>query len=334
MIVITGGGTGGHLSIAKALAVEFAKRDQKLIYIGSLKGQDRAWFEDSELFEHKYFFDTRGVVNQNFFGKLYSLYLIIKATLQIMIIFMKFRVKKVVSVGGFSAAPATFASILSLRDLYIHEQNSVIGALNKISKKFAKRFFSSYHKEFTDYPVANHFFELSRDRENLKTIIFLGGSQGAKAINDLALHLAPYFHEKKIHIIHQAGKGDFKRVQAEYGKLGANVDVFDFDTQLVEKIAQADIAVARSGAGSVWELCANRVPTIFIPYPYAAANHQYYNAKSLVDKELAFILIQDSIEVNSVINLIENIDIKKISSGLSQVIHPDGAKQIVQEILK
>ena len=334
MIVITGGGTGGHLSIAKSLAIEFKELGEELIYIGSQKGQDRAWFESSELFKHKYFFDTRGVVNQRFFGKIYSLYLIFKALINIIFIYKKFGIEKVVSVGGFSAAPATLSAILTRKSLYIHEQNSVIGKLNKITKKFAKRFFSSFEEEFVDYPVDNSFFEKARERDGIKTIIFLGGSQGAYAINNLALGLAQYLHQRGIHIIHQAGKNDYERVSEEYKKLGIDVDVFDFDLNLVDKIARADLAVARSGAGTVWELSANRLPAIFIPYPHAAANHQYYNAKKIADKELSYIVLQDEINIENIIDLITKMDIKRMSQGLGQIIEQFGAKKIVIEILK
>ncbi|MCK5294045.1 MAG: glycosyltransferase, partial [Arcobacteraceae bacterium] len=209
-IVVTGGGTGGHLSVAKSLIYELDNRGYKVIFIGSTKGADKAWFENEAKIYKSYFMNTKGVVNQGFIGKIKSLNMIFKAMLSCIKIFNKYKIQKVISVGGFSASPASFASIFTQSELYIHEQNSIMGKLNKITSKFAKEVFSSYDKNSTikDYPINQTFFKYSRIRENIKTIIFLGGSQGAKAINNFALELAPLLKEKNIKIIHQTGKLD------------------------------------------------------------------------------------------------------------------------------
>lgn len=125
-------------------------------------------------------------------------------------------VRTVVSVGGFSAAAATFASILKFGcKLYIHEQNSKMGKLNEITQRFATEVFSSFDENslVKDYPVAKEFFETARVRDKIKTIAFFGGSQGAICINDFALKVAPKLNEMGIKIIHQTGKNDLERVK-------------------------------------------------------------------------------------------------------------------------
>jgi UDP-N-acetylglucosamine--N-acetylmuramyl-(pentapeptide) pyrophosphoryl-undecaprenol N-acetylglucosamine transferase len=207
-VIVTGGGTGGHLSVAKSLIDEFYDRGYKVIFIGSTKGADKKWFEDYEKLDTTHFFETQGVVDQNILGKFKSALLILKALLSSLKIIKKYKVKKVISVGGFSAAPASFASIIANTDFYIHEQNSVMGKLNRVTSKYATQVFSSYDKQslIKDYPINQKFFEYSRIREDIKTIIFLGGSQGSTAINNFALKIAPILKEKNINIIHQSGK--------------------------------------------------------------------------------------------------------------------------------
>jgi UDP-N-acetylglucosamine--N-acetylmuramyl-(pentapeptide) pyrophosphoryl-undecaprenol N-acetylglucosamine transferase len=128
MIAITGGGTGGHLAIAKALKEELNARGIKPLFIGSTNGQDRAWFENDDGFCEKYFLDTGGVVNKKGLAKLAALYRVIKNGVFCARLIRQKGVTKVISVGGYSAAPLVFASILTGRKLYIHEQNAVVGA--------------------------------------------------------------------------------------------------------------------------------------------------------------------------------------------------------------
>ncbi|MGP1484613.1 MAG: undecaprenyldiphospho-muramoylpentapeptide beta-N-acetylglucosaminyltransferase [Campylobacter sp.] len=336
MIVISGGGTGGHLAIAKSLSEEFSKRGEQIMFIGSTNGQDKKWFENDEKFSHKVFLPSRGVVNKKGFAKLISLTNIIFLCFKCRQIFKKHNAKAVISVGGYSGAPASFAALICRLPLFIHEQNAVIGKLNKILKPFAKGFFSSYFSPFYDYPVAAKFFQTARIRNELKTIIFLGGSQGARSINALALKIAPILATKNIKIVHQCGKNELKNLQNEYKKIGiSNLDLFDFSNEIELKMQGADLAISRAGASTLWELVANCLPSIFIPYPYAAANHQVFNAKFLVDKNLAKFCFQngDNIDENEVEKIINEINLKEISNGLKNQINQNGAKKITDKIL-
>lgn len=334
-ILITGGGTGGHLSVAKSFIDEFYARGYEVIFIGSTKGQDKKWFENYPLLSHTYFMNTKGVVNQNFLGKIVSLFMILQAVISSTKIIKKHNISKVISVGGFSAAAASFAAIITRTDFYIHEQNSVMGRLNTITSKFAKEIFSSYleSSKVKDYPIAQNFFEHQRVRSEVKTIIFLGGSQGATAINDFALKVAPKLTQMGISIIHQTGKNDFNKCEEKYKELNIEADVFDFSKQLLEKMTQADFAVSRAGASTLWELVALGIPTFFIPFPYAAANHQYYNAKYLLDNNLCFLQTQDQLDEDYFFECLgDNIEFK--SEKLLNTIHRDAVKNIVDIIIE
>jgi len=337
MIAITGGGTGGHLVIARAIKEELNRRGLKPIYIGSLAGQDKAWFEHDSGFEQTYFLESRGVVNKKGVHKLLALFTIIRSAFTCKAIFKKNQINAVFSVGGYSAAPASFGALLSGIPLYIHEQNAIQGKLNSLLRPFCKALFSSYDKKamMTSYPVSEAFFQIKKERKELKTIIFLGGSQGASFINALAQKMAPLLHKEGISIIHQTGQKEFELLKAFYEKEGIPADVFDFSKEIPAKLACADFAISRSGASTLWELCAAGVPALFIPLPHAAANHQYFNAKALADQNIALILSQSSeFEPNALLDQIKQLDLSSVSQRLVEMIQIGGAKEIVDIMLQ
>ena len=332
-ILMTGGGTGGHLAIIRAVKEQL--QDENLIYIGSNKGQDKQWFENDDDFSYKYFFDTRGVVNQGGLGKVKSLFMMGTAMVRAIKLIRKHKAKVVFSVGGFSAAPMAFAAKLTRTPLVIHEQNAALGSLNKLLKPYATHFISSYLEEspIKAYPIKEVFFDNARVRGEVKTIIFLGGSQGAKAINTLALNLAPKLKDKSIRIIHQAGVKNIEEVQKAYDNLGVEAEVFGFTTKLAEYMNEADFAVARSGASTLWELSATAAPTLYIPYPYAASDHQYYNAQFLVEKNLAWLMREGEIDDDKVLALLEE-DLSMVSEGLMDIVEQNGSKKIAKLLVE
>ena len=242
-------------------------------------------------------------------------------------ILQKHEIDAVISVGGYSAAPASFAAILKKTPLFIHEQNAVKGKLNQILTPFAKRIFCSFAPPYDPYPVRSIFYRTRRIRKKLRTVIFLGGSQGAKEINDLALQWATKLQEKDIKIIHQTGKNDYERVKRAYEMMKIEADIFPFEPNIAEKIAQADLAISRSGASTLWELATNLLPAIFLPYPYAAADHQRFNALFLHNRNAGMLYDAQSIED------IFELDLESISRNLLPLSRPEGAKKIVEEIL-
>lgn len=334
-IVLTGGGTGGHLSIVNEIKKELNERGVKPVFIGSSNGQDKAWFENDDGFEKCFFLDSKGVMNKGFAGKILSVLNILKLSRTVGGIFKTYKITKVISVGGYSAAPASIAAIANRRYFAIHEQNAKMGMLNQAMSYFADDIFSSYDEssKAKNYPVAQKYFETARVRTELKTVIFLGGSQGARSINNFALRIAQELAKNHIKIIHQTGKNDFERVWSEYQKMGIEADVFAFSSDLYLKMSQADLAVSRAGASTLWELSANLLPGLFVPYPYAAANHQFFNANYLVQKNMAAMCVDSNLKDFDFEDL-SKIDIFGLSQNLKGAILPNGAKEIVDEICK
>lgn len=331
MTLITGGGTGGHLSIAKALCEAYNARGIRPFYIGSTNGQDKTWFEGYPGFKNTVFLPSKGVVNQRGLGKVLALWIIFKQLFTCRALLKHHNILQVVSVGGYAAAPATLAALTLGIPVYIHEQNAVTGKLNSLLRPFAKAFFSSYeaHSPLKNYPVATRFFEAYRTRDTLKTLLFLGGSQGARFINQLARAIAPTLHNQGIRIIHQCGKSELEAMMDFYAKHGINADIFAFSNALHDKLHEADVAIARAGAGSVWELCAAGIPTLFIPFPYAAGDHQYHNAKTFTNQNLGGLLRQEEATPQAVLAWLENAHIKRINLALPACLSKGGADEIV-----
>lgn len=332
-VAITGGGTGGHLAIAAALLEAVKERGHDAIYIGSSSGQDQSWFKDEVRFEQRHFLDTSGVVNRKYLGKLWALIKIFRAVLTSRKILAREKIDAVISVGGYSAAAATFAAYTKQVPFFIHEQNAVMGRLNTMMKPYARAFYSSYDTEspVTDYPVRDVFFSTAHLRKKIETIIFLGGSQGAQFINNLALETAAVCTAKGIKVIHQCGERDFDRVRKAYEDQKLDVELYSFTKELPALIQRADLAVSRAGASTLWELTANGLPALFVPYPYAAGDHQFYNARYLADKGLAWSQRESASYSRNLISILES-DLEEKSRGLMALSRKGGAEAIIENI--
>jgi UDP-N-acetylglucosamine--N-acetylmuramyl-(pentapeptide) pyrophosphoryl-undecaprenol N-acetylglucosamine transferase len=215
----------------------------------------------------------------------------------------------------------------------MHEQNAVEGRLNSLLKPFAKRFISAYDKDsfIKGYPVKEIYYKDSRVRKSLENIIFLGGSHGAKAINDLALSVAVELKDRGIKIIHQAGEKDFDRVQKEYKIKGVEVELYSFTKDLASLIQRADLAVSRAGASTLWEATANGLPAFYVPYPYAAGDHQYYNARFIVENELGWCEREDE---DLKAKLLEILDepLEEKSKKLMEYSNSDVADKMIEDV--
>lgn len=326
-IVLTGGGTGGHLAIIAAVK-EYIQGD--MVYIGSSYGQDRSWFEGDESFAATYFLGSGGVMNRGLIGKIFALAAIGRETLKARAILKKSNARVLFCVGGYSAAPASIAALTLGIPLVIHEQNAAIGRLNRLLKPFAKAFISSYSNDsiIKSYPVKSLFFERSRIRSEIKSLLIVGGSQGSQALNTLALKLAPYLQKRGIKVYHQAGEKNLEQTKAAYKNMGIEAEVFGFTKELPKIMHECDFAIARAGASTLWELVANGLPTLFVPYPYAVDDHQYHNAKFLADANLANVIREENLNVEKVVEILENSNLKQQSKALRELMDPNGAKEI------
>lgn len=311
-LVIAGGGTGGHIfpAIAIANAVKQLRPDAEILFVGAkgkmemervpqagykIKGLDIAGFNRSSLFKN------------------ISLpFKLIKSFFQVRDIIGGFKPDAVVGVGGYSSFPVLKVAQQKGIPTYIHESNSFAGKSNiLLGKKATKIFVASAGMEqffppekivITGNPVrkaiakstvtreeALKFFGLS---ESKKTILAVGGSLGAKSINEVMAQHVVDINQLGLQLIWQTGKNT-AAAYIERGRPLECVWVNEFITDMDKAYAAADVVISRSGAMSVTELCVAGKPVIFVPYPFAAEDHQTVNAQRLVDKDAAM-LIKDS----------------------------------------
>ena len=300
-LIVTGGGTGGHLfpGISLAQAMLRAYPDAEVLFIGTERKVDKRALSDVG-------FETTTIKSQGIKGKKFSA--ILKALFQQPLalweaakIIRKFKPDLVFGVGGYVTGPVILAARLLGVTTCIHEQNSIPGLANKLLGYIADKIFVSLpgsEKYFpTDKtilsgnPVRDNIIKASREAkpkssQEPSTLLILGGSQGARRLNSLMLEAAenclaslspPPF------IIHQTGGHDEDHVRRKYRELGLNARVQAFYTDMAEIYPQADLIISRAGATTLAELTVFHKPVIIIPFPYAADNHQEINGRYLVE---------------------------------------------------
>ena len=333
-VIIAGGGTGGHIfpAIAIANAIKKLMPASEILFVGA-KGKmemekvPQAGYKIEAL-------DIAGFNRSSLIKNIALPYKLIKSFLQVRQIFKLFKPTVVVGVGGYSSFPVLrFAQSQGIKT-FIHESNSFAGKSNILLGKKATRifvagdgmdqFFSLKKILVTGNPVRENIAHSSISREeairffNLdpakKTVLSIGGSLGAKSINEALAAQLDEFEKNDLQLIWQTGKPYAAQAKQMVVKK-ENIWVNDFIIQMEYAYAAADIVISRSGAMAVAELCVQKKAVLFVPYPFAAEDHQTVNAQNLVNKN-AGILIKDSDAfynlVPSVIELIK--DDKKIEN--------------------
>jgi UDP-N-acetylglucosamine--N-acetylmuramyl-(pentapeptide) pyrophosphoryl-undecaprenol N-acetylglucosamine transferase len=356
-IIIAGGGTGGHIFPAIAIANALKKKDNniEILFVGA-KGK----MEMEKVPQAGYKIegiDIAGFNRSSLIKNIGLPFKLIKSFIQVRKIVNHFNPDAVIGVGGYSSFPVLRFAQAKRIPTFIHESNSFAGKSNMLLGKKAtkifvaidgmEKFFPADKILITGNPVraviaqsaankteALRFFSLD---ETKKTVLIVGGSLGARSINEaIDMHLDGLL-KAGLQLIWQTGKpyAD-KAKQRSAGKPGVWVN--EFITQMEHAYAAADIVVSRSGAMTVAEECVARKPVIFVPYPFAAEDHQTVNAKRLVEKNAA-VMIKDS-EVKekllqAILELASN-DARQaeMKDNISKLAITDADTRIADEVLK
>jgi UDP-N-acetylglucosamine--N-acetylmuramyl-(pentapeptide) pyrophosphoryl-undecaprenol N-acetylglucosamine transferase len=312
-VVIAGGGTGGHLFPGIAIAQEFLAKNAEIsvLFVGTGKP-----FEISILseigFAHKRItvegFKGRGVWNQ-----LVSISKIPKGIIESILILKGFQPDIVIGVGGYSAGPLVIGARLLGIKIVLHEQNILPGITNRILSRFADRIYVSFEEtimgvspkkiRFTGNPVRKEILQCAETLKNTDikasnkkkkfTILILGGSQGAHSINMALLDALEYLENKEdIFLVHQTGAQDETQVKRRYDEHGIENDTRAFFKEMACQYQRADFIICRAGATTVAEIKAIGKGVIFIPFPFAADNHQVLNARSLEEAGAAMMILE------------------------------------------
>ena len=313
-LIITGGGTGGHLfpGISLAQAMMRTYPGCEVLFIGTERKMDKTALADLG-------FAIRTIKSQGLKGK--NLTAKIKAMLQQPAAFAeaagiirKFKPDLVFGVGGYVTGPVILAARLLGIATCIHEQNSVPGLANRLLGHIAHRIFVSLPGSEKYFPASKTLLSGNPVRSTILkaasrmpppkyqeplTVLVLGGSQGAQRLNTLMLEAVEKClreREPVPNIIHQTGELDETRVREKYGALGINARVNSFFSDMAEIYSQADLVVSRAGATTLAELTVFNKPVILVPYPYAADNHQEINGRYLVEAGGGLMFLQSELD--------------------------------------
>lgn len=350
-VLIAGGGTGGHLFPAIAVAEEFSSicPSAKITFVGTSKGLESRIIPLTmwELIT----MSVPSFKGTGLLGKLKTLLFMPYSIIQSFLILRRTRPSLVMSVGGYAAGPVTLvASLIGIPTVAL-EQNAIPGVTNRILGRFVKKVFVMFAGSAPYFPKGkvvvsgNPVRRKIRDASSRKpvkrkgfTLLVFGGSQGARTINENMASALEYLEDLKddLNIVHQIGRNDdIERFKAVYRSKGFKAEVYHFIEDMGKFYSQADLVVCRAGATSVAELSVAAKPAIFIPYPYAADNHQEANARALVDAGGA-VMIRDreltgELLASEIKRLIDDpLRLAAMSEGMRRFGRPDAAGEIVR----
>ncbi|MFP4070546.1 MAG: undecaprenyldiphospho-muramoylpentapeptide beta-N-acetylglucosaminyltransferase [Desulfovibrionales bacterium] len=310
-VVLTTGGTGGHIFPALAVAEELKLKhpDVDILFIGGNRGPEREIVQDAGIAFKA--LPAKGVLGKGIASAL-SLFWMTQSAFASYRTLRAFKPDVVAGFGGYAGfVPVWVARVMGIPTA-IHEQNSFPGVTNRILGKRVNRVMLSFQDEHgffdprrtvvTGNPIRRSILQLrdqmersSRPRQG--RLLVLGGSQGASAINKAVTQSLPSFRSLGIKIWHQSGQADFEEVQNAYAREQACLERVDpFITNMAEAYAWADLVVCRAGASTISELTAVGMPSILIPFPYATHDHQLNNAKHLEAAGAALVLVQSYLE--------------------------------------
>ena len=308
--IIAGGGTGGHLFPGIAVAGELGKRfkNSEILF---LVGKRRMETEILSSYGYNVIsIDVEGIKGRGWEKGLAVLLKLPKSLFQSLGIIKKFSPSLVFGVGGYSSGPLCLAARLMGVPTAIHEQNSRPGLTNRLLSRFADHVFISFEESrsffksgsvlLTGNPVRSELFSRSgimRKKKGSFTILVVGGSQGAQAVNEKFAEAFKYLtvRGRPPEVIHQTGQPDYNRTVEDYRKKGIKGELSPFIKDMSSAYERADLVVSRAGATTIFELAALGKPSVLIPYPYAADGHQEINARSLVRVGGAEMILQDEL---------------------------------------
>ena len=360
---ITGGGTGGHIypAIAVADALSLREDTEKIFYVGNPKN-----LEASITADKNYTFlpvNSSGMPRRATFTFLKWSFQMLFACLRCCFYILKYKPDAIFGTGGYVSAPALFAAIFMRVPFVMHDCDANPGLVTRKLAPFAKSVSVAFDvaksklKNKNCYvngnPIRKEFASLSKNyaREKLRlstnrlVICIMGGSQGAKSINNATVSILQDLSEKlELQVIFQTGKKNYDAVIKAINKIypeyeqNKNIIIKPYFDDMVTVLKASDIAVSRAGSLSISELCASGVATIYIPYPYAAADHQRKNARYMLEKGAGLYLEDFETDTESLFEIIESLVNDKVElinmqkTAQSLAIY-DGVDKIVEQIV-
>lgn len=317
-IILCGGGTAGHITPAISIYDYLKKQGHKPRLVVALK--------DYPLIPNNYDFNTININSPgNLLKKIIFIFKFIPALMKSNSIINRHKPDCVVGMGGFVSFPMLYAAKSRNIPIFLCEQNSIPGKVNKIFYKDAKRVYLTFSKtlEFMPdgkvfgNPVRNDFFVVHREsartvmklKEDDKLLVVMGGSQGALKLNELFFECIKDIKNKvnNLRIVWLAGPKWASDIIARVNNAKfENVFVHSYYKDMANLLHSADFVISRAGSGSISEILAVNVPSLLIPFPYAADNHQYFNALDLLDKDMAYLIEESDLDKEKLESIVIN----------------------------
>ena len=353
-VVITAGGTGGHIFPALALISKLKEKDKnvEILYIGTTNRMEKdiipkEWIPYIGI-------EMKGLNRKNIFKNIDVMKTYLKAVSKAKAELTKFKPDIVIGFGGYISAPVIYAAHKLKIKTIIHEQNSIPGVSNKFLSRYVDKVLVSFKESIKDFPndktiyTGNPRSEQIKDIEKIdKTtlgfkkdkalIIIVMGSLGSLTMTKKLKETLPLFKNKDYQVLLITGKDYYDEYKDI--KLSSNVKIVPFYNNLIGLMKDADLIVTRSGASTIAEITSIGLPAIMVPSPYVTNNHQYVNAKSLEDDGACIILKEEDFDKNSLVDLLDKTinDKKKLNSMRSALLKrgvTDSATRIYEEIIK
>ena len=348
--MIAGGGTGGHLFPALALAEAFQDRepDNEVLFVGSRKG-----LEATVLNREGYALKTIEVASlkgKPLWGKLWSLAAVPGSLVQSWRLIRSFKPDLVLGVGGYASGPVVLTAWAMGVKTAVQEQNAFPGLSNRVLGKFVDWVFISFAESDRHFPrrkvilTGNPVRKMIRQKKTGErkdphaqfTLLIFGGSQGAHHLNQVMdealLHLGEL--KGRLRVIHQTGQKDFSEVQQAYQREGVEAEVWPFIYDMDRAYDAADLILCRAGATTLFEVMAMGKPAILVPYPYAANDHQTFNARTLADTGAALMVTNGDLTGAYLGAILKELSgdpgrLKSIGDRAAVLARPDAARTIV-----
>jgi UDP-N-acetylglucosamine--N-acetylmuramyl-(pentapeptide) pyrophosphoryl-undecaprenol N-acetylglucosamine transferase len=346
-VIIAGGGTGGHVIPALAIAQQLKKQfDAEVLFIGTARGIETRLVPQAgfalELIQ------VGALKNVSLMTRAKTMFDLPRALWTSGRIVSDFRPDVVIGVGGYASGPGMIAAIRRRIPTLAFEPNVVPGFANRMVARFVSA--AAVHFEetceyfrnckVTGVPVREAFFRIAaRNQDGAPTLLVFGGSQGAHAINQAMMESLPGLRAKipTIHVIHQTGQRDYEAVQAAYQQAGISGEVHKFIDDMPGIFARADLLVCRSGASSVGEITAAGKPAIFVPFPRAADDHQNKNARALESAGAAVVVEETNLEAAYLVETVASLlndpkRLRAMSAAAKSLAHPKAVEEITEMV--
>lgn len=351
--VISGGGTGGHVTPALALGEILREDGEAVLFVGTRRGLENRLVPEAGFTLES--LDSRPLIARSLVERILGLLALLRATWQARRLLARFGADRVIAVGGYASAPAALAAAWRRTPMVLVNTDVLPGAANRLLARFARRIFVGFPRAAENFGRARARVEVSgvplrralrdafakqaepRDVGAGRRLFVFGGSQGARQINDVMIAALPALAKLRppVGIVHQSGEADRERVSKAYREAGLAAEVVAFESDMPSRYRAADLVVCRAGAISIAELTLAGRPALLIPLAHVGGGEQFANARVLEEIGAARSLDSRALDEQSfaqaLLALLEDpAALTRMGEAAASLARPDAARTIIE----